>query len=405
VVNGEFNSGINGVTVTLIEGNSLNPVVNPNTGEVVTAVTANRSDGKPGYATLDYVPADRQFRVEYSYPDCFDKSVDVNDLLADHNNDILSFADYTRKFSLSKGSESIQYVDAGLIGNCCPDVNSGFSTTATKRGQVRWRNLRINGNGGEIYVGSDAGNGGTRNEKDFYGTNPQSDYYFSPDANDISVNYDPNTGDLSTTTIVDGATHNVSYNIGTHNINYLKWQVNGDPGKVLEFNNVELTVNGITCSLGDFQTEYGDWYINFDLSSGFTLTGQLVINGQATNAEGMKLDIELGEEGAILPIAAEDALPDADQGLQVHKDGELTLFPVPAVDHVNVVTEMTEDVEADYRIFSVSGQLMQQGVQALSKGYNQFQLQLNGLTNGNYLLQLRTDEQVLTKRFIVQGRD
>jgi len=173
-----------------------------------------------------------------------------------------------------------------------PVVKAGYVSGGTKKGNVRWRNLMLNGTGGEIYVGTDCNNSATRSELEFYGTGSQ--YFFAPDANSISVSYDPNTGILSTSTGVNNVLKNLNYSVGNVGlINYLQWQVNGDPGKTLEFNNVKLTVGGQTYNLGSFETEYGDWYIDYDLSSGFSLTGEMVINGQATSQEGMKLEISL----------------------------------------------------------------------------------------------------------------
>ena len=179
----------------------------------------------------------------------------------------------------------------GSCGPMPPEVNSGWKAV-TKAGEARWRNFRTSNSGWDVAVGASAGTTGQFAQNDFGNL-----WNFAPDANQVTFTYDANAGTLSTiTTVSGGNTFNASYNSGNlGNVNYMQWQVNGDPGKILEFNNVQLTVNGQTYNLGNFQTEYGDWYIDYDLSSGFTITGEMVINGAATNQEGMKLNITIGE--------------------------------------------------------------------------------------------------------------
>ena len=177
--------------------------------------------------------------------------------------------------------------------SCGPTVISGYIAGLTKLGEARWRNFRTPTTPGwDVAVGAAAGTSGQFTSNDFGNL-----WNFAPDANHVTFTYDPLAGTLSTITVVSGGTtFNASYSSGNlGNVNYMHWQVNGDPGKILEFNNAELTVNGETYNLGDFQTEYADWYIIYDLSDGFTITGDLVINGQATSDEGMKLNISIRE--------------------------------------------------------------------------------------------------------------
>jgi hypothetical protein len=178
--------------------------------------------------------------------------------------------------------------------SCGPAVISGFIPGLPKDGEARWRNFRSLHTGWDVAVGASVSTVGQNTNIDFaYGPY----WNFAPNSNKVTLTYDPIAGTLSTITVVSGGTtYNASYNSGNlGNVNYMQWQVNGDPGKILEFNNVELTVNGETYNLGNFQTEYADWYIIYDLSNGFTITGDLVINGQAISQEGMKLDISIRE--------------------------------------------------------------------------------------------------------------
>jgi hypothetical protein len=174
-------------------------------------------------------------------------------------------------------------------------VTAGFVSGGTKKGNARWRNLRLDGNGWELAVGQNIPTSNWTSQ-DF---NYDYDYYFSSETttpNLVTYTYNAITGDQTIEAVVNGGTVTTTKNNGNlGTINYMQWQVNGDPGKTLEFNNVQLTVGGQTYNLGSFETEYGDWYINYDLTSGFSLTGEMVINGQATGEEGMKLEISAKE--------------------------------------------------------------------------------------------------------------
>ena len=176
-----------------------------------------------------------------------------------------------------------------------PVVTAGYVPGGTKKGNARWRNLRLDGNGWELAVGQNIPTTNWTNI-DF---NYDYDYYFSSETttpNLVTYTYNAVTGDQTIEAVVNGGTVTKTQNNGNlGTINYMQWQVNGDPGKTLEFNNVQLTVGGQTYNLGSFETEYGDWYINYDLTSGFSLTGEMVINGQATGDEGMKLEISAKE--------------------------------------------------------------------------------------------------------------
>lgn len=176
-----------------------------------------------------------------------------------------------------------------------PVVTAGFVSGGTKKGNARWRNLRLDGRGWELAVGQNIPTSNWTSQ-DF---NYDYDYYFSSETttpNLVTYTYNAITGDQTIEAVVNGGTVTTTKNNGNlGTINYMQWQVNGDPGKTLEFNNVQLTVGGQTYNLGSFETEYGDWYINYDLTSGFSLTGEMVINGQATGDEGMKLEISAKE--------------------------------------------------------------------------------------------------------------
>jgi len=356
---GEGNFGIEGVDVQLVEQDGTTPVSYPdwwtgpgNPGDPVAMVTT----GTDGKASIDYIPADRFVRLLYTLKDDHKFTSSSGAVTLDKNSDVYTGATTvkgeTRKFKIEKGSEVINYVEAGMWA---PGIINTFV----------WEDVNSDGNHlGEGSLGVE-GVTVTLYEQD------QTTVVKDANGNDVTAVTD---GDGKATLSYVPADRNVRVGyapcpgaVFTANIGALTVSNNSD----VKFPNS----NGTTVK---FSVDVGSDVINY-IEAGLTAVGTCVT----------------------APLIAEGASTE----VLPARIGELTLFPVPAVSHLNVVTEIENDVEADYRIFSVSGQLMQQGVQALSKGYNQFQLQLNGLTNGNYLLQVRTDEQVLTKRFIVQGKD
>ncbi|MEM7573190.1 MAG: SdrD B-like domain-containing protein, partial [Bacteroidota bacterium] len=103
------NEGIGDVMVHLLESNGA-AVINPNTNSAVTAMT-----DVDGVAVLDYVPADRNLRVSYDLPNADYKFTNKSGPITQGNNsDADRNSGRTGTFSLSKGSESINFVDAGM---------------------------------------------------------------------------------------------------------------------------------------------------------------------------------------------------------------------------------------------------------------------------------------------------
>jgi hypothetical protein len=185
-----------------------------------------------------------------------------------------------------------------------PTVMNGFSSTANIKGGVRWRDFRTNNDGNwEVAVGKNIGSAPATD----YTTTNFSNQWNVGSTNPISLEYDPTAGTLVAITQRNGGIDTTTRNIGDlGTVNYLQWFQRGDginpnsPGtdQTVSFNNVQLEVGGTTYYLGDFSvTETSaTHFIDFDLTAGFTISGDLIFDPVARNAEGGKLEISLGEE-------------------------------------------------------------------------------------------------------------
>lgn len=189
-----------------------------------------------------------------------------------------------------KFDEACNVVDAG------PVVNDGYDATAVKKGQVRYRNFRTQGNGWEFAVGTNVGVAGSMTSVDWtYSAN----WFFTPDYNTITFVYDG--AKVSTTVVANGTTYTDYAEFSTGDlgeVDYMQWLVRGATGQTVDFYDVELTVGGNTYALGDFSqtASTANWNIsNFDLSGGFTLTGKIKLTGQSTGDEAAKVDITIGD--------------------------------------------------------------------------------------------------------------
>lgn len=190
-----------------------------------------------------------------------------------------------------KFAEDCSFVPAG------PIVEPGYNPDAVLLAGARWRNLRIDGNGWEFAVGNPTVFGSYSAGWSNLDFTYAGDYYFSPSDNQISFSYDAGTGVQTVTGTVNGGTFSKTQNNGNVGpLNYLQIDVVGRNGQTVDFNNVQLTVGGSTYNLGNFSA--GGWLTwqinNFDLSSGFSITGDLVLTGQATGQENSKVNVSAG---------------------------------------------------------------------------------------------------------------
>lgn len=184
-------------------------------------------------------------------------------------------------------------------GPSAPVVEPGWNSEATTVAGARWRNFLMDGNGWEMAVGVPSAIGsydpGWANLDFTYAA----DYYFMPETtpNVFIYVYDAVTGDQTVACNVNGGGFSATQNNGNLGaINYMQINVVGRNGQTVHLNNVVLTVGSDSFPLGDFSAGgWLDWQINnFDLSGGFTITGDAFFEGQAAGEENSKINIVVG---------------------------------------------------------------------------------------------------------------
>lgn len=172
-------------------------------------------------------------------------------------------------------------------------VSSGWLATATNYGGARYRNFG-GGTGWDVRLWD------PRDPNDYHGSflTLPGNWYFDGTPNPIIFGYDNTTGLISTsvTNNHSSSPFSTTFNMGIQNpLNYMQiGVVERATSTNVDFNNVYL--NGI--SLGNFTAPgntWNNWYVwNYDFSQGFTLIGDLVINGTTGGQETNKLEIRIG---------------------------------------------------------------------------------------------------------------
>lgn len=82
---------------------------------------------------------------------------------------------------------------------------------------------------------------------------------------------------------------------------------------------------------------------------------------------------------------------------------DFSVFPNPAVDELNISFEQTTAAEASIRILSMDGQRIYEGVHPTQGAVVNLPLGPLNLPNGIYLINVATDDEVRTKRFVKAG--
>ncbi len=214
----------------------------------------------------------------------------------------------------------------------CSDVVSGSDAAAVKMGAIRYRNFG-SGTGGRIYLGTNLGASGGRVENTFSrgitcdGQTPTNSW---KPLNHVMFSYDPAAGKIFSRAAVGDFNYCLEYTVGNlgPGVNYLEINViNRYAGSIVDFNNV--TVNGRL--LGNF-TDSDDstgqnWKVGCsDLSSGFTIEGDIILGGtQPTSSETNKIEILFGHsqdsDGDGIPDEL-DNCPNACNSQQTDADGD-----------------------------------------------------------------------------------
>ena len=85
-------------------------------------------------------------------------------------------------------------------------------------------------------------------------------------------------------------------------------------------------------------------------------------------------------------------------------DMGLSLMPNPASDYTTLTFDLEKESQVNVLITNQLGQIVKSdylGIQA--KGFFQTDLNLNGLTSGNYFISVQTDSTIETKPLIIFG--
>ncbi len=150
-----------------------------------------------------------------------------------------------------------------------------------------------------------------------------------------------------------------------------------DPeGEDLE--NAVVTLNGETAEPG--------YYVFPDLEPG---TYEYIVEKEGYSTEEGTVEIEDQDETVEVTL-------DPETGIFEASAGNLTVFPIPARDYINVRFEQGSR-PADLRIYSLTGSLLKE-VQGVDSGSR---IDVSGFKNGIYLLQVTDGQQTHTKRFSV----
>jgi len=177
-----------------------------------------------------------------------------------------------------------------------PTVTPGYEPSAILKGAVRYKSLN-SGPGGEIYLGKpDLGSPGNRVENDFYrGKTCEGAYPYGSwqPSNHVTFSYDPVAGKVYS---IVNASHNycLEYTVGDVGaLNYIQIAVvSRKDGATVALNNV--TLDGTP--LGNFSgSGWSTWNVTgVDLTSGFTIAGDLVLTGTQPGGELNKVEISVG---------------------------------------------------------------------------------------------------------------
>jgi hypothetical protein len=188
--------------------------------------------------------------------------------------------------------------DGMIDEGCGPVVTPGAIPSAVLKCGSKWRNFRLNGSDWEIAVGDPATMGifpvSGWDRVDFVADN----YYFGLVSNNVfTYSYLASSGDHTVFASVRGGFYAKSVSKGIPAIDYLQIEVVAPAGMTVNYDNVVLTVGSNSYALGNFRAAgvAMTWNIdNFDLSDGFTLTGDAFIVGSASNADAARICVWSG---------------------------------------------------------------------------------------------------------------
>jgi len=80
----------------------------------------------------------------------------------------------------------------------------------------------------------------------------------------------------------------------------------------------------------------------------------------------------------------------------------MDLYPMPVVDHLNIVYQSTNQTEMQYYIYNTLGELMIANTQPVINGINDFNIELNNFASGVYIIHIENGDRINTQKFIVE---
>ncbi len=80
---------------------------------------------------------------------------------------------------------------------------------------------------------------------------------------------------------------------------------------------------------------------------------------------------------------------------------DITLFPVPAKDNLNVVIKSDRTVKTDLQVLDMTGKIVQRTIVQINKGNNNIVLDINNLPGGQYLLVSSDPAVLINKKFTI----
>ncbi|MFZ1533006.1 MAG: T9SS type A sorting domain-containing protein, partial [Chitinophagaceae bacterium] len=80
---------------------------------------------------------------------------------------------------------------------------------------------------------------------------------------------------------------------------------------------------------------------------------------------------------------------------------DITLYPVPAQDNLNVVIKSDRTVKTDLQVLDMTGKIVQRTIIQINKGNNNIVLDINKLPGGQYLLVSSDPAVLINKKFTI----
>ncbi|OAV43631.1 SdrD B-like domain-containing protein [Lewinella sp. 4G2] len=337
----ENDENIEGILVSLVDIDK-NPVFYPGTTTPIQALTD--ADGE---AFIDHVPADRSVRLFFAKP--LDTRFTASGRAADKEDNDAGVDGFTGSFRADRGSMFFKDVDAGIwsVGTAVVRV---------------WNDVNMDG----IQQGSENN------------SNIEGAVVTLLESNPRNAIINPMTGaPVSATTQADGLA-TLDYVPTDRNFRF----------------RVELPDGFVfTSSFRGTNSAQDSDFGNDGQSANFNLTG----GGQT---------ITHVDAGAFLDVAksAAKTAPFAAKPNQAPRfPVELSVFPNPATELVNVRFELAEAGEVSLRLVDLAGREVARSRRSLTSGSNQLTLELPQVPNGTYIVEL-IGQDLLERRKIMVTR-